>query len=363
MSESIVPEVHMVKVRDGQEIGVAVYRPKGEGPYPCLFAASPYRFDNNSLPSSPQFLWRETGPIDFYVNEQYVYVHMDVRGSGRSGGHFDFLGPHDANDMKDVIDWVAEQPWSTGRVGSIGQSYYCMLQWFLGKAAPKALKCIGAHDGLADAYRAGVYHGGIPCDFFPGYWWYQNRFINRFPASGPSREQNDDLTQMLAAHPTYDDFWRERSAWECLDQITVPLYSSGVWSKMMLHTRGNIDGYLKARGPKKLRMSGAPNAWAAAAEFASEQFHKEIGIAGRGRREKCQFDGTRNFQILCENFRREGQHSSGRIKPTLWSCGPKAHHTSHPAWLRIGITGCILRLDSREGESTIVQRGDTSLSF
>ena len=276
MSESILPEVHMVKVRDGEEIGVAVYRPQSEGTYPCLFAASPYRFDNNSLPASPQFLWRETGPIDFYVKEGYAYVHMDVRGSGRSSGHFDFMGANDANDMKDVIDWVAEQPWSTGKVGSIGQSYYCMLQWFLGKVAPKALKCIGAHDGLADAYRAGVYHGGIACDFFPGYWWYQNRFINRFPAKGPQREQEDDLSQMLAAHPTYDDFWRERSAWEYLDQITVPLYSSGVWSKMMLHTRGNIDGYLKAKGPKKLRMSGAPNAWAAAAEFASEQFHKEV---------------------------------------------------------------------------------------
>jgi putative CocE/NonD family hydrolase len=81
---------------------------------------------------------------------------------------------------------------------------------------------------------------------------------------------------MFAAHPTYDDFWRERSAWEVLDKIKVPLYSSGVWGKMQLHTRGNIDGYLRARGPKKLRMSGVPNAWAAAAEFSSVEFHKNV---------------------------------------------------------------------------------------
>ena len=81
---------------------------------------------------------------------------------------------------------------------------------------------------------------------------------------------------MIAAHPMYDDFWRERSAWEVLDRIKVPLYSSGVWAKMQLHTRGNIDGYLRARGPKKLRMSGVPNAWAAAAEFASVDFHKRV---------------------------------------------------------------------------------------
>ena len=121
-----------------------------------------------------------------------------------------------------------------------------------------------AHDGLADIYRAGAYHGGIPCDFFPGYWWHQNRIINRHPANGPSREQATDLGALYAAHPLLDDFWRERSAIDKLDQIRVPLFSSGVWGKMQLHTRGNIDGYAKAQGPKKLRMSAAPNAWAAA---------------------------------------------------------------------------------------------------
>src|SRR5262249_1695460 len=161
--------------------------------------------------------------------------------SGRSGGAFGFLDHHDRDDMFDVVQWAAAQPWCDGNIGSIGQSYYCMLQWLLGAAAPPALKCIGAHDGLAHLYRAGSYPGGIPCDFFPGYWWFQNRFINRFPAEGPSREQTDDLTMMVAAHPTCDDFWRERSAWEPLDRINIPLLSSGVWAKMQLHTRGNID--------------------------------------------------------------------------------------------------------------------------
>jgi putative CocE/NonD family hydrolase len=45
---------------------------------------------------------------------------------------------------------------------------------------------------------------------------------------------------------------------------------------MQLHTRGNIDGYLRASGPKKLRMSGVPNAWAAAAEFSSVEFHQRV---------------------------------------------------------------------------------------
>src|SRR4051794_33439395 len=272
----MIDEVVSIQARDGTAIGLRVYRPDGEARVPSLFGASPYRFDNNSLPASPQFLWRETGPIEFYVENGYAFVQMDVRGSGRSGGEFGFLDRKEQEDLYDAIEWLGKQAWCTGKIGGIGQSYFCMLQWFMAAQAPPSLACIGAHDGLADAYRAGCYHGGIPCDFFPGYWWYQNRLINRFPAEGPSREQATDLTALLAAHPTYDDFWRERSAWEQIERITIPVYSSGVWMKHQLHTRGNIDAYAKVKGEKKLRMSAAPNAWAAAAEFSSVEFHRRV---------------------------------------------------------------------------------------
>ena len=272
-----VPQIVNVQVGDGAEIAVALYSPEGDGPFPALFAASPYRFDNNVLPASPQFLWRETGPIDFYVKQGYVYAHMDVRGSGRSGGNYTLFGKQEQQDCYDVIEWIGGQRWSNGKVGTIGQSYYCMLQWFIGALAPPALACMGAHDGMNDLYRASVYQGGIPGEFFYSYWWTQNRIINRWPANGgPTREQREDFGTWVAEHPTYDEFWRERCAFELLDRIKVPLYSSGVWAKMQLHTRGNIEGFKRARGAKKLRMSGVPNAWAAAAEFASVEFHERI---------------------------------------------------------------------------------------
>jgi len=58
------PVIHMVAMRDGVRIAVAVYTQPGVVA-PALLAASPYRFDNNVLPDGPQFLWRETGPSDF----------------------------------------------------------------------------------------------------------------------------------------------------------------------------------------------------------------------------------------------------------------------------------------------------------
>ena len=77
----------MVKIRvhDGVDIAVALYTPEGDGRFPVVLGASPYRYDNNALPATPQFLWRETGPIGLYVERGYVYAQMDVRGCGKSG--------------------------------------------------------------------------------------------------------------------------------------------------------------------------------------------------------------------------------------------------------------------------------------
>lgn len=266
-----------VTVHDGAQISVAVYAPEASGRYPAVLAASPYRYDNNTLPAGPQFLWRETGPIEFYVKSGYAYVHMDVRGSGKSGGQFEFLGPNEQRDLYDVIEWIAKQPWSNGKVGGLGQSYFCMSQWWMGIMAPPALACLAAYDGLNDPYRATCYQGGIPGQFIPGYWWNQNRIINRFPANGAApRVQETDLDMLVTAHPTYDDFWRTRCAWERLHEIKVPLYSIGIWGKIDLHTRGNIDGFRRAKGPRKLQMRGPPNAWAANAEFNGVEVHEKV---------------------------------------------------------------------------------------
>jgi predicted acyl esterase len=271
------PREVKIKVHDGVEIAVALYLPEGGGPFPAVLAPSPYRYDNNILPASPQFLWRETGPIELYLRHGYVYAHMDVRGCGKSGGEFRLLDRNEQRDLYDVVEWLGHQPWSTGKVGGIGQSYFCMSQWWMAIQKPPSLACIAAFDGLADPYRASVYQGGILGDFFGSYWWNQNRIINRHPANGAAgREQPCDLNLLVQQHPTYDDFWRERAAAERLDEIEVPLYSIAIWGKVDLHTRGNIDGYRRARGPKKLRVNGPPNAFAANREFNSPEMHEKL---------------------------------------------------------------------------------------
>lgn len=265
----------LIRVRDGIHMAARIYRPDGAGPYPTLFATSPYRYDNNTLPAQPMFLWRETGPIEWYVENGYAYVHADVRGTGRSEGEFEFLGLREQHDLYDVIEWIGTQSWANGKVGGIGQSYYAMSQWFMGIENPPHLACIAPYDGLNDPYRFMGYPGGIEGAFL-AYWLNSSvRVPNLYPANGDNpRYVPPDLFLEVERHPLYDEFWRERAAFEQLEKIRVPVFSIGVWAKQDLHLAGNIRGYQLASGPKKLAISGTPTPLSSQSDFAGVEFHR-----------------------------------------------------------------------------------------
>lgn len=266
----------LITVRDGIKIAVRIYRPDGTGPFPALFAPSPYRYDNNELPAQPMFLWRETGPIDWYVGQGYAFVQADVRGTGFSQGTYGFLDRKEQQDLYDVIEWIGTQSWCNGKVGGIGQSYFAMSQWFMGIQNPPHLACLGLYDGLNDPYRYMAYPGGIEGNFL--YYWFNAslRVANLYPANGDHpRQVADDMLLEMQRHPFYDDYWKERSAIEQLDKIKVPVFSIGVWAKQDLHLDGNIRGYQALKGPKKLAITGTATAFSSAIDFDDVEFHKK----------------------------------------------------------------------------------------
>ncbi len=265
-----------VAMRDGIKIALRVYRPEGSGPFSALFACSPYRYDNNQLPAQPMFPWQKIGPIDWYVSRGYAYVHADVRGSGFSEGIYRFLDREEQKDLYELIEWIGTQSWCNGKVGGIGQSYYAMLQWFMGIENPPHLACLGIYDGLNDPYRYMGYPGGIEGNFLPHWFNAAVRVANLYPANAQHpRQVTYDLPLDVQNHPLYDSYWRERAAVERLDEITVPLFSIGVWAEQDLHLDGNIRGYLAAKGPKKLLITGAPTTSSAAIDFADAAFHEK----------------------------------------------------------------------------------------
>ncbi len=267
----------MVPTRDGARIALRIYRPEGKGPFPVLYAASAYRYDNDEAAYTPLFPWRETGPVEWYVEQGYAYAHADVRGAGRSEGEYGFLDRKEQEAHYDVIEWLGAQPWSNGKIGSIGQSYYCMSQWFMAAQNPPHLACVGAYDGLTDLYNFFGYTGGIEKSYLSFWYGLAVRTPNQFPANGGHpRLMSQDIPGEAMSHPLYDDYWRERSAKEQVHKIKVPVYSIGVWAKQELHLAGNIDGFQKAQGPKKLYLCGTPTSTTAQTDFASIAFHEEF---------------------------------------------------------------------------------------
>jgi predicted acyl esterase len=266
----------MIPTRHGLRVAARVYRPDGTGPFPALYGASPYRYDNDEAPPTSLFPYQETGPIRWYVEQHgYAYVHADVVGTGRSDGDFRLLDRREQEANYDVIEWVAAQRWSNGKVGGIGQSYYCMSQWLMATQNPPHLACIGAYDGLVDPYFYFAFPGGIESFYLPYLYTASIWPPNLWPANGAqSRYIAPDIIAEALRHPLYDDFWRERSAIEMLEQIRVPVFSVGAWSKHQLHCSGNILGFLRSSGPKKLFVTGTQSVATAHTDFATIDFHQ-----------------------------------------------------------------------------------------
>ena len=80
----VVEKDVFVTMRDGAKVAVDVFRPEAPGNYPVLYATSAYQKDLAYLPQTPAFHFRETNDIEWFVSRGYVYVHHDIRGSGKS---------------------------------------------------------------------------------------------------------------------------------------------------------------------------------------------------------------------------------------------------------------------------------------
>ena len=95
----------------------------------------------------------------------YVCVRVDSRGAGRSPGLLDVWSPRETQDLYHCIEWAGTQPWSNGKVGINGISYYAMNQWTVGALKPPHLAALCIWEGSSDYYRELSRHGGILCDF------------------------------------------------------------------------------------------------------------------------------------------------------------------------------------------------------
>ncbi|GHJ37986.1 peptidase S15 [Streptomyces sp. TS71-3] len=230
----------------------------------------------------------ETADPEKWVPDGYVCVRVDSRGSGRSPGRLDIFSPRETRDYYECIEWAGVQPWSNGKVGLLGISYYAANQWQVAALNPPHLAAICPWEGASDYYREFTHHAGI-LNVFTSIWYpvqvssVQHGVGDRgtrnpvtgLPVAGPATltaeelERNrEDSPAGLLAHPFDDAYYRDRSPE--LEKITVPVLSAGNWAHH-LHTRGNTEGYVRASSAGKwLEIHGLEH-------FA--EFYTDYGVA------------------------------------------------------------------------------------
>lgn len=160
-----------VPVRDGTRLAVNIYRPATgtaaeTAKLPVIFAFTPYRARfRNDKGEVQELALGDSLAMRSLLRAGYVVAVADIRGKGASFGHRrGFQDRTEANDGHDLVEWLARQPFSTGKVGMIGCSYLGGTTFHTASTAPPALKAvfIGASD--LDKY-AFVRNGGITAQF------------------------------------------------------------------------------------------------------------------------------------------------------------------------------------------------------
>jgi predicted acyl esterase len=155
----------------------------------------------------------------------------------------DLYGPRDAQDFYDVIEWAADQPWSSGKVASSGISWLAMMGWRVAALQPPHLAAVVAWEGLTDFYREAAYQGGLYSNGFIEFWWKLQIEPQRNGADGA------DWREQLPRHPLLDEFHTLRNT--DLERVAVPLLSAGNWGALHLHLRGNVEGWRRAASEHK----------------------------------------------------------------------------------------------------------------
>jgi predicted acyl esterase len=142
-----------LRTRDGTKLAIDVRLPSGPGPYPTLFEYAGYGY------ADPAGAQAGISPVANLLG--YAVVDVNIRGTGCSGGAFDFFEPLQGLDGYDVIETIARQPWVLHhKVGMIGVSYGGISQLFVGATRPPSLAAITPLS-VIDNTQTTLYPGGV----------------------------------------------------------------------------------------------------------------------------------------------------------------------------------------------------------
>jgi len=220
-----------VPMRDRTELSADIYRPVGEGKFPVILNRTPYTKAGASTFKIAQY----------FTSHGYVYVAMDVRGRGDSDGTFEPYR-HDGQDGYDAIEWLAVQPWSTGKVGTIGGSYNGRIQWLTAIQQPPHLTAMIVLASPSDPFVEWPTGQPLPMDISWYHFTAGHVLQNMEVVDWKKLYEHLPLITMDEAMGRPNRFWKEEvehakldSWWEDLryqnkyDRVRVPVLNISGW--------------------------------------------------------------------------------------------------------------------------------------
>src|ERR1700759_2082841 len=143
-----------ITASDGVQLSGDVYLPHANGKFPAIVDMEPY--GRSSMTT--------------YLKNGYAHVNTDVRGSGKSGGALCLLCKREQDDVYDVVEWVAHQPWSNGKVVLYGYSYSAITALLGAAERPPNLTAVIVGHPPTDPYRDVVWQNGMYNQGFVYQW-------------------------------------------------------------------------------------------------------------------------------------------------------------------------------------------------
>ena len=274
---SLTPQDAVVKIdfnqrvpmRDRVELSADVYRPPAAGRYPVILSRTPYTKTSGSTLRIAKY----------FVANGYVFVSMDVRGRGDSDGTF---VPYKADglDGYDAIEWCAAQPWSTGKVGTLGGSYNGVIQWLTAVHQPPHLAAMIPMVSPSDPFvefptglpipqllswyhvTAGKVSQNMEAVDWTKLYWHLPIFTMDEAMGRPSKNWKD-----FVEHSKLDSYWEPLRYQNKFDRVKVPVLGiSGWYDDEQIGTPLNFAGMTsktideKVRRTQRLLMGPWPHA-------------------------------------------------------------------------------------------------------